>query len=486
MEHHPGQLLQAGYRQYDQQLLNAGYQPPPPPPAAGAVSIPAQSYMRDVAVGVAAEGAQMGAAAVAGPVALGLVARAMAQSAPALASAPLYAGALNVAAGAAVGAVAAGAGNFVRRSLGGNPPPPPSAGAVLPGGLGVAEVRQIFEQPTPARLERQFVVKGAPRDGAAVLDMQVRHDLVGGSAPHLDIRSLNGWNEGWGPMDRRSRPDAIGPYVAPQARATLVAGAPKSVNPRNKGSDNVITLTSSSSNDRPPPPPPGAAKIRRAEAVSLFDAGSPFAEAVIMQEQASPAQDAAFVRERSPPRGDRRPLSKRNKSREDREAARGAEDTYGQIRAKALSARSKTVPTEVFIGETPKRSKGVPPNQAQLMRRNKRAAAVKRDAAAPAEDRRVRARGGAANPERVAVREKMADNPRLYEDKSGNMKSRRTKPDAKTVNTDKTTKSKKGKGFAEPQSSRPEDRYGVRARAPRSKTLGASASRSRERVGLVV
>ena len=121
-------------------------------------------------------------------------------------------------------------------------------------------------------------------------------------------------------------------------------------------------LASSSSNDRPPPPPPGAAKIRRAEAVSLFDAGSPFAEAVLMQEQASPAQDAAFVRERTPPRGDRRPLSKRNKSREDRAAARGVEDTYGQLRAKATSARSKMVPAEVFIGEAPKRSRAVPPN----------------------------------------------------------------------------------------------------------------------------
>ena len=121
-----------------------------------------------------------------------------------------------------------------------------------------------------------------------------------------------------------------------------------------QGSDNVIMMTSSSSNDRPPPPPPGAAKIRRTDAVSLFDAGSPFAEAVLMQEQASPAQDAAaLVRERSPPWGDRRPLSKRNKSHEDREAARGAEDTYGQLRAKALSARSKTVPAEVFIGECP-------------------------------------------------------------------------------------------------------------------------------------
>ena len=77
MDHHPGQLLQSGYRQYDQQLLNAGYQPPPPPPAAGAVAIPAQSYTRNLAIGVAAEGAQMGAAAVAGRVAQGLVARAL-------------------------------------------------------------------------------------------------------------------------------------------------------------------------------------------------------------------------------------------------------------------------------------------------------------------------------------------------------------------------------------------------------------------------
>ena len=30
----------------------------------------------------------------------------------------------------------------------------------------------------------------APRDGAAVLAMQERHDRVGGSAPHLDIRSI--------------------------------------------------------------------------------------------------------------------------------------------------------------------------------------------------------------------------------------------------------------------------------------------------------
>ena len=139
-------LLQTGYRQYDQVLLNAGYQPPPPP-SADAIAVPAaQSYMRDVAVGVAAESAQMGAAAVAGRVAQGLVARAVAQSAPAWAGAPLYARALTAVATAATTAAAATTGNFVRNALNGDKRPPPDTGAsaaVLPGGLGVAEVRQI-------------------------------------------------------------------------------------------------------------------------------------------------------------------------------------------------------------------------------------------------------------------------------------------------------------------------------------------------------
>ena len=58
------------------------------------------------------------------------------------------------------------------------------------------------------------------------------------------------------------------------------------------------------------------------------------------------------------------------------------------------------------------------------------------------------------------------------------MKSRRAKTTvAKTV-------AKKGKAY-EPEvtSSRPEDRYGVRRRPARNKTVGAS--RSRERVGVV-
>ena len=157
-------------------------------------------------------------------------------------------------------------------------------------------------------------------------------------------------------------------------------------------------------------------------------------------------------------------------------AARGAEGTYGQIHEKALSARSKTVPAEVFIGEAPKWSRAVPPNQSALRRREARAVAVKRTASEPAEDQRVKTRGGPANPNRAAVRQ--ADNPRLYQDRQGNVKSRRAKTTvAKTV-------AKKGKAY-EPEvtSSRPEDRYGVRRRPARNKSVGAS--RSRERVGVV-
>ena len=208
-----------------------------------------------------------------------------------------------------------------------------------------------------------------------------------------------------------------------------------------------------------------------------------------MHQKAPLAMDAAALRagrERSPPRGDRRPLSKRNKSREDRAAAGGAEDTYRQIRAKALQARSKTVPAEVFIGEAPKRSRAVPPNQSALNRRAARSAAQKREASEPAEDQRVRARGGPANAERAALRQKPA-NPRLYQDRQGNVKAKRV---AKTVGA-KTAKTKKSSSsFSEEAqaSARPEDRYGVRRRAPaRNKSLGASASRSRERAaaGLV-
>ena len=215
---------------------------------------------------------------------------------------------------------------------------------------------------------------------------------------------------------------------------------------------------------------------------------------VAARQTAPLALDAAaalrFDRERSPPRGDRRPLSKRNKSREERAAAGGAKDeTYGQIRAKAVGARSKTVPAEIFIGEAPKRSKAVPPNQSALNHRAARTAAVKREASAPAEDRRVRARGGAANAERAALRQQLAKNPRLYEDKQGNIKAKRPAKSAH-LGAKKSAKSASLSPERAAQGARPEDRYGVRSRrapAARGKSLGASASRSRdERVGLVV
>ena len=143
----------------------------------------------------------MGAAALAGRVNLGLVARALAQSAPALAGAPLYAGALSTVAAATTAAVAQTTGNVVRNALGGNRRPPPDApAAVLPGGLGVSEVRQIFEPSQRAPIEQQFVAKGVWRCNSA-------HDLSGGT----------GCNDGYAPMDRVIKPNAsIALYVLPK------------------------------------------------------------------------------------------------------------------------------------------------------------------------------------------------------------------------------------------------------------------------------
>jgi len=142
--------------------------------------------------------------------------------------------------------------------------------------------------------------------------------------------------------------------------------------------------------------------------------------------------------------------------------------------AKKLSARSKTVPAEIFIGETPKRSRAVPPNQDALMRRAARTAAVKRGASGPAEDDRVRPRGGAANVERVTRRQRLS---RLYADRQVNVKAR----DAKTVGAKKSAKTFSPEAEV---GARPEDRYGVRQRAP-ARNKGPRASRSRERAGLV-
>ncbi len=158
-----------------------------------------------------------------------------------------------------------------------------------------------------------------------------------------------------------------------------------------------------------------------------------------------------------------------------------------------MAQRSKTVPAEVFIGDAPKRPRG-PPNAAQLKRRQAREQATKRPASVPAQDVRVRMRGGPADAQRAAVKQKLADNAQLYEDKSGNIKSKRpraakavdksssAKAEVKTPQTVRSkTYGKSKQSGPEIRSDRPEDRYGVRQR--RAKSV---ASRSREPLGLVV
>ena len=219
----------------------------------------------------------------------------------------------------------------------------------------------------------------------------------------------------------------------------------------------------------------------------LFPAGTPYAEALATHQTAPLALDAAALardRERSPPRGDRRPLSKRNRSREERAAAAGGKDTYGQMRQKALGERSKTVPAEIFIGEAPRRSQPVLPNQAALTRRaTARAAPVKREASMLAEDRRTRARGSAPTSSlstRASTKIGKATSKRVVPPKA--WRQRYTCPR-------RTRKKTSFSPEAGASSSRPEDKYGARSRRParRSKSMGAnSASSSREqRVGLV-
>ena len=158
------------------------------------------------------------------------------------------------------------------------------------------------------------------------------------------------------------------------------------------------------------------------------------------------------------------------------------------MRDKALAQRSKTVPAEVFIGDKPARARG-PPNAARLKRRNARAAATKRMASEPAEDRRVKVRGGLADAG-AERRQKLAANTNLYEDKSGNIKSKRAKTVANSSAAKTKTTGAKGRFSkqSEPDISllRPEDRYGVRQRRAKSVTSrSASGSASRPR-GVVV
>ena len=157
------------------------------------------------------------------------------------------------------------------------------------------------------------------------------------------------------------------------------------------------------------------------------------------------------------------------------------------------------MPADILIGDKPRRARG-PPNAAQLKRRIARTSATKRQASEPADDTRVKARGGLAD-SAAERRQKLAANARLYEDASGNIKSRRVvktaasaakseaksqaksnSNSAKTTNrTSKTVGAKnKSKQSPDTKSNRPEDKYGVRRTYAKSVT-----SRSRDRMALV-
>ena len=75
----------------------------------------------------------------------------------------------------------------------------------------MGEIARSFAPPPRVPIECMFVTKGAPRDGAAVAAMQRQHDLVGGTAPNLDVRSLNNMNEGYGPVDRVRHKQVVEP-----------------------------------------------------------------------------------------------------------------------------------------------------------------------------------------------------------------------------------------------------------------------------------
>ena len=84
------------------------------------------------------------------------------------------------------------------------------------------------------------------------------------------------------------------------------------------------------------------------------------------------------------------------------------------------------------------------------------------------------------------MRQNLANNSRLYEDKQGNVKSRRVAKTvgAKTAKTNGKNSAKSVSFSPDVEASRAEDKYGVRGRAPRAKS--SRASRSRQSVGVVV
>ena len=383
-------LLLPGFRQHDQIILNAGGQPPPGPPPPPAPMVAAQPYIvahhdenRHVQGEVAAAVAR-----ASGHVALGLVARALAKAPVGLAGAPLYGGAIAAASSAAVE-------HFVNRSLNpGGPPDPPA-----PGGLGAAEIQHKFAPPPRVPIERMYVVKGAVRDGHAVAAMQRQHDLVGGTAPHLDFRSMNGINEGYGPIDRVRSKMQVGPIDLQRGR-DRVRSVIESANERSqKKLDEIMTAPN---DNKRPPPPPGAAAIKRRQSVpaELFPQHTPYGDALRQHQKApllNPYTGPRRPRSRSPPRADLRPQAVREKSAENRNNP----ESYGQMREKAIQNRSKVIPPgpqHYYIGADQGVKRPRPAaNQAALDRRTKpRTPAVKRRIDG-AEDRRVKRRIGAAD-----------------------------------------------------------------------------------------
>ena len=368
-------LLQPGFRQHDQVILNVGGQPPPGPPPAPAPAIPKQNYM------VPQHYVQSGASIVAqaaGHVALGLAARALAKSPAGLAGAPLYAAALS-------------AGHTVISSLGsgGNPP---DAGAS--GGVSVGEIARSFAPPPRVPIERMFVTKGAPRDGAAVAAMQRQHDLFGGTAPHLDVRSLNNMHEGYGPADRVRHKQVIQPMEMRGRVRNIIERADER---SHKKLDEIMTTPS---DNKRPPPPPGAAAIKRRQSLpaELFPIGTPHGDALRQHQKApllNPYAGPRRPRSRSPPRADLRPQAVRQKSEENNKHP----ETYFQMREKAIQQRSKVIPQgpqHFFIGADQGVKRPRPAaNQAALDRRTApRGPGTKRKAAGN-DERRVRPRTGA-------------------------------------------------------------------------------------------
>ena len=105
---------------------------------------------------------------------------------------------------------------------------------------------------------------------------------------------------------------------------------------------------------------------------------------------------------------------------------------------------------------------------------------MKREASAPAEDGRVRARGGAANAERAALRQQVAKNPRLYEDEQGNIKAKRPAKSAVGAKKSATSASYRPKSKESALDQRTATAYGAGERPPREARAWEHPLRARE------